>query len=169
MRAPPCSEDPDEVFSADTIADPHPFYARLRKTKPIARIGDTGAHIVTSWALVEDALGREADFSANLTGLLMRGVVDSGTGVLAAVEGYAVAGKTGTAQKALPGRGYVDGKYTSLFAGMLPADEPAYLGLVVLDEVGSGPASGGYTAGQIYRDALTRVVAIEALPPVAAR
>jgi len=100
---------------------------------------------------------------------LMRGVVESGTGALAAVDGYTVAGKTGTAQKAVAGRGYVDGRYTSLFAGLLPADAPAYLGLVVLDEVGTTPVWGGYTAGQIYREALSRIVATDQLPPVAAR
>lgn len=73
MRAPFCSDDPQEILSAGVIEDPQPFYARLRRTMPIARIADTGAHIVTSWALVEEALGREEDFSANLTGVLMRG------------------------------------------------------------------------------------------------
>lgn len=74
MRAPLYSEDPDEIFSVGTIENPQPFHARLRMTMPLARIGDTGGHIVSSWALVEEVLGREADFSANLTGVLMRGV-----------------------------------------------------------------------------------------------
>ena len=73
MRAPLYSDDPNEIFAADTIEDPQPLYARLRKATPVARISNTGVHIVTSWALVEEALGREADFSANLTGVLMRG------------------------------------------------------------------------------------------------
>jgi len=53
--------------------------------------------------------------------------------------GFEVAGKTGTAQKAVPGQGYVDGKYTSLFSGFFPVDEPKYLALVVLDEVKTTP------------------------------
>lgn len=73
MRAPLYSEDPDEIFAADTIENPHPLYARLRKTMPVARIADTGIHIVSSWALVDEVLDREVDFSANLTGVLMRG------------------------------------------------------------------------------------------------
>lgn len=73
MRAPLYSDDPDEIFSAETIENPQPFYSRLRRTMPLARISDTGAHIVTGWALVEEVLGREEDFSANLTGVLMRG------------------------------------------------------------------------------------------------
>jgi cytochrome P450 len=72
MRAPAYSQDPGEILSACVIANPAPFYAKLRQTRPLARIGDTGAHLVTSWALVEEALGREADFSANLTGVVIR-------------------------------------------------------------------------------------------------
>ncbi|MGB2982791.1 MAG: penicillin-binding protein 2 [Candidatus Bipolaricaulia bacterium] len=96
---------------------------------------------------------------------LMKRVVESGTGTLAAVDGFAVAGKTGTAQKAVPGRGYVDGKYTSLFAGCLPADDPEVVIVVVLDEVKTTPVWGGYTAGQIFREAATRMVHAERLTP----
>ena len=73
MRAPAYSQDPSEILSPDVIANPQPFYARLRKTQPLSRIGDSGAHLVLSWALVEEALSREEDFSANLTGVVMRG------------------------------------------------------------------------------------------------
>jgi cell division protein FtsI/penicillin-binding protein 2 len=103
---------------------------------------------------------------ATMRGLL-RKVVESGTGTRADLPGFEVAGKTGTAQKALPGQGYVDGKYTSLFAGFLPVEEPTYLALVVLDEVKTTPVWGGYTAGSIFHDAASRIVLIEHLPPVA--
>ncbi len=73
MRAPCYSTDANEILSPAVIADPQPFYARLRRTQPLTRIGETGAHLVLSWALVEEALAREADFSANLTGVLIRG------------------------------------------------------------------------------------------------
>jgi cell division protein FtsI/penicillin-binding protein 2 len=103
---------------------------------------------------------------ATMLGLL-RGVVERGTGTLAEVEGFAVAGKTGTAQKAVPGKGYVAGKYTSLFAGFLPGDRPEYLFLIVLDEVKTTPVWGGYTAGQIFHAAASRLVQVEHLAPVA--
>lgn len=96
---------------------------------------------------------------------LMRTVVESGTGTLAAVDGFAIAGKTGTAQKAVSGQGYVEGKYTSLFAGIITANAPDYVMLVVLDEVRSGPVSGGYTSGQIFQRAATRLIAQERLSP----
>ncbi len=72
-RAPCYSEHEDEWLRDTSIAEPHALHARLRERSPIARIGESGVHAITSWALVDEALGREADFSANLTGVLYRG------------------------------------------------------------------------------------------------
>lgn len=73
MRAPLYSPVADEILRPAAIDCPQTIYARLRATTPIARIAESGVHLVTSWALVEEALGREKDFSANLTGVLFRG------------------------------------------------------------------------------------------------
>jgi len=73
MRAPLYSASPAELFDLAVIEDPHPFFARLRERHAISRIGETGVHLVATWDLIEEALGREADFSANLTGVLVRG------------------------------------------------------------------------------------------------
>jgi len=65
---------------------------------------------------------------------MLKGVVVHGTGKRAAVDGYAVAGKTGTAQKPMTDRrGYGD-EYTSIFAGFVPVAEPKITIVVVLDE-----------------------------------
>ena len=101
---------------------------------------------------------------ATMRGLMVR-VVESGTGILAAVDGFPIAGKTGTAQKAIPGRGYTEGKYTSLFAGILTAGKPEYVILVVLDEVKTTPVGGGSTAGPIFRETATRLARQEQLIP----
>jgi cell division protein FtsI/penicillin-binding protein 2 len=95
----------------------------------------------------------------------MRTVVVSGTGIYAEVEGYPMAGKSGTAQKALPGRGYVEGKYTSLFAGVITARAPEYVMLVVLDEVQVGDPGGGTACAPIFRQAATRLVSYERMKP----
>ncbi len=55
------------------IDAPHPLFSRLRAVGPLVRVGETGVHAVTTWAAIEEALHREDDFSANLTGALMRG------------------------------------------------------------------------------------------------
>lgn len=65
---------------------------------------------------------------------ILADVVRSGTGKRAAIEGYQVAGKTGTAQKPSPEGGYSSDAYTSSFAGFLPADRPELTAVVVLDE-----------------------------------
>jgi cell division protein FtsI/penicillin-binding protein 2 len=58
-----------------------------------------------------------------------------GTATLAAVPGYKVPGKTGTAKRHNPnGRGYLPNSYTVSFAGMLPAEDPAFVGIVVIDD-----------------------------------
>ena len=61
-----------------------------------------------------------------------------GTGRQAAVEGYQVAGKTGTARKPLPDGGYADAagnyRYVATFVGFLPASDPQLSIIVVIDE-----------------------------------
>ncbi len=79
MRAPLYSPNPNELFEPATIADPRPLYARLRAEAPLSRVANTGVHLVATWSLVEEALSREADFSANLTGVLIRGADDRPT------------------------------------------------------------------------------------------
>ena len=82
----------------------------------------------------------------------MLGVVEEGTGASAAVEGYAVGGKTGTAEK-LP-RG--NGKYLVSFIGYAPQENPQVMVYVVIDEPNSAvQANSGYAtqlASQIMTD-----------------
>lgn len=61
------------------------------------------------------------------------GVVQNGGGSKAGVEGYAIGGKTGTAQKYVNG-GIAQGKYVSSFIGFAPADDPKYAVLMIVDE-----------------------------------
>jgi cytochrome P450 len=72
MRAPLYSSNPNELFEPAAIADPQRLYARLRSETPLARVAETGVHLVSTWDLIEEALSREVDFSARLTGVLMR-------------------------------------------------------------------------------------------------
>ncbi len=65
---------------------------------------------------------------------LLEAVVEEGTGKKAAIDGYRVAGKTGTAQKAAAGGGYAQGRYVASFVGFAPARRPRLVGLVALDE-----------------------------------
>jgi cell division protein FtsI (penicillin-binding protein 3)/stage V sporulation protein D (sporulation-specific penicillin-binding protein) len=92
--------------------------------------------------------------TAREIGDALRGVVsDSGTAAAAAVPGFVIAGKTGTAQKVDPHGGYEHGKYVVSFAGYLPADHPEFVGLVVLDDAHTSKPElnyGGLVAGPIF-------------------
>lgn len=80
---------------------------------------------------------------------MLRGVVsDQGTAELAAIPGYAVAGKTGTAQKPGP-HGYIPGAYVATFVGMVPASRPRLLVLVTIDEP-HGSIYGGLVAAPAF-------------------
>lgn len=111
--------------------------------------------------------GLSADVCRTMRSLMVR-VVEEGTGTRAALDGFTVAGKTGTAQKAVPGRGYVDEKYTSLFAGMFPAEAPELVILVALDEVGMSNVGGGSTAAPIFQKVASRLARLEHMIPTGA-
>jgi len=80
---------------------------------------------------------------------MFRDVVVEGTGAEAAIPGYTVAGKTGTAQKAENGR-YVR-KYVASFVGLVPAKQPRFAILVMVDEP-KGNIYGGVVAAPAFRD-----------------
>ena len=77
-----------------------------------------------------------------------------GTAYQARVEGYRVAGKTGTVKKATAG-GYSDDKYLSVFVGMAPASNPRFVIAIVVDE----PTSGQYYGGLVAAPAFSKVMA----------
>ena len=79
---------------------------------------------------------------------ILTGVVDRGTGIEAQVPGYAIAGKTGTAQKPLETGGYGNA-YTASFAGFAPANDPEIVVIVVLDD--PSPIWGGSTAAPTFK------------------
>jgi cell division protein FtsI/penicillin-binding protein 2 len=96
--------------------------------------------------------------TAEQVSLMLEEAVRSGTGKEAAIPGYRVAGKTGTAQKSKPGiAGYSEGAYTAVFCGYLPADNPELLCLVMLDEP-KGLYYGGRVAAPVFRRIMTRLV-----------
>jgi len=66
--------------------------------------------------------------------LMLRDVVAEGTGTYAAMPGYQVAGKTGTAQKPDSHGGYATGRYVASFVGIVPASRPRLVILVMVDE-----------------------------------
>ena len=91
--------------------------------------------------------------AADQLNLILRNVVSAGTGKKAAVDGYTVAGKTGTSRKAQANGSYIseDGtvKYESTFVGFAPAEAPAVSVIVIIDEP-MGEIYGGLVAAPAY-------------------
>jgi cell division protein FtsI (penicillin-binding protein 3) len=80
---------------------------------------------------------------------MLKNVVAEGTGTLAAVPGYQVAGKTGTAAKPDPHGGYSDSRYVASFVGVVPASRPRLVILVSVDEP-RGAIWGGVVAAPAF-------------------
>ena len=81
--------------------------------------------------------------------LLSRVTEDGGTGRRASVPGYAVAGKTGTAEKLTNGR-YDPSRNVSSFVGVVPADRPRLAMIVVVDEPATARGTGGLVAAPVF-------------------
>jgi cell division protein FtsI (penicillin-binding protein 3) len=84
-------------------------------------------------------------------GAMLQNVVVEGTGTLAAVPGYKVAGKTGTAAKPDPRGGYSDSRYFASFVGYVPASDPRLVILVTVDEP-RGAIWGGVVAAPAFAE-----------------
>jgi len=97
----------------------------------------------------------------------LSGVLSSyGTASQAAVPGYRAAGKTGTARKHKKGGGYHSGRYVVSFAGMLPADNPEFVCVVVIDDPRTTRVKryGGTIAAPIFSKVAGRVAAQMNIP-----
>ena len=129
----------------------------------VKEISDASGAVVerTSPVLLSQPVSEEA--SRMLTAML-EGVVRDGSGKKAFIEGYRVAGKTGTAQKYEDGR-IAQGKYVSSFVGCFPANSPKYLALVIVDEP-QGAYYGSTVAAPCAKQIFEGIIDILQIPPV---
>jgi len=91
-------------------------------------------------------------------------VQPGGTGTLAAVSGYRVAGKTGTVRKSEAG-GYAQDRYLSVFAGMAPASRPRLVMVVVINEPRNGEYYGGKVAAPVFSRVMAGALRLLNVPP----
>ncbi|MCQ2387786.1 MAG: hypothetical protein MJ066_05025 [Clostridia bacterium] len=94
---------------------------------------------------------------------MLEGVVKDGSGKQAYIDGYRVAGKTGTAQKYENGH-IAQGKYVSSFVGFFPADKPKYLALVIVDEP-EGQYYGSTVATPYAKQVFEGIIKLKNLTP----
>ena len=127
-------------------------------------------------SMVAPKMLRKTVSSATLSELrtMMEGVVERGTAKSAQIDGYTIAGKTGTASKLVNGH-YSRSDYNASFVGFVPSRQPALTIIVVIDS----PHGHGYTGGVVAAPIFKRIAeaslrqlgvapTINALPPVLA-
>jgi cell division protein FtsI (penicillin-binding protein 3) len=131
-------------------------------TRPhlVERVGDGLAKPVLRRRVVTRWIARE------LT-LMLQNVVLDGTGTLAQIPGYHVAGKTGTAAKPDSTGGYSTSKYVASFVGFAPATRPRVVVLVTVDEP-QGAIWGGVVAAPAFRAIAQQTLQYLSAPPDAA-
>jgi cell division protein FtsI/penicillin-binding protein 2 len=116
---------------------------RLVTPHLVSRIGDEDVEVPPAPRVLNRKTARQVDE-------MLRSVVSpDGTGEAAKIEGYEVAGKTGTANKINPETGEYDSRYVASFVGYVPADDPQLLVAVVVDEP-SGVYYGGAVAAPAF-------------------
>jgi cell division protein FtsI (penicillin-binding protein 3) len=125
----------------------------LQLAQAYATIGAMGVARPVSMLMREEAEvpGEQVVSARNARTLvgLLESVINEGTGGKAAIPGYRVAGKTGTARKSTAG-GYFDDRYTSVFGGVAPASNPRLAAVVVIDDPGAGRYYGGDISAPVF-------------------
>jgi cell division protein FtsI (penicillin-binding protein 3) len=141
-----------------------PHLVRQVKEIDLQRVGGGGRVIKESSPQVRRRAISEG--TAREMVQILEGVVSkSGTGTLAAIPGYSVAGKTGTAQKIDPATGrYSPHAFVSSFVGFAPAEDPAVAILVMVDEP-EGEAWGGSVAAPVFSTVGREVLHYLKVPP----
>lgn len=91
----------------------------------------------------------DAQYTQQVMKMLRKVVAKGGTGTRANVDSYSVAGKTGTAHKADAG-GYADNRYVGSFVGVAPAQDPAIVVAVMIDEPRDDKYHGGQVAAPLF-------------------
>ncbi len=104
------------------------------------------------------------DTARALRAMLETVVSPLGTGHLASIANFRVAGKTGTAKKAGVG-GYSDGRYFAVFAGLAPVSKPRLVAVVVIDEPQGEDYTGGEIAAPVFARILSGAMRLLAIPP----
>jgi cell division protein FtsI/penicillin-binding protein 2 len=126
---------------------------RLMMPQIIKDVSDSDGNVLRSFDPVEVRRVVSEETSAKIRMALAKVVSTKGTAALAAVPGFTVAGKTGTAQKVDPKGGYAPGKYVVSFVGFMPAENPQFACLVMLDDarVSSEMNYGGTICAPVFR------------------
>ncbi|MCQ3828024.1 penicillin-binding protein 2 [Microbulbifer elongatus] len=146
------------TVNAVQLAQAYSVVANAGLKRPVSLILEPGKTPQDADRVVESELARE------VTAMLETVIGPEGTGRHAAVEGYRVAGKTGTVHK-VGSEGYADNRYRSVFAGFVPADNPRLAAVVVIDDPTSTKYYGGEVAAPVFGKVMTGAMRLLQVPP----
>jgi cell division protein FtsI (penicillin-binding protein 3) len=122
----------------------------MMKPYVVSEVRDQKGHLVKEMLPQVKRRAVSPETARTLTTIL-EGVVTNGTGTKAAIPGFRVAGKTGTAQKIDPRTGaYSSTQFVGSFVGFVPADAPRLAMIIVIDEP-QGEAWGGVVSAPVFR------------------
>lgn len=140
----------------------------LQLAQAYAALGNEGRMMPVSLVALEQGGKSQqvigAESATAVTHMLEEVVRPGGTGTKAAVTGYRIAGKTGTAWKSGVG-GYSKDKYFSIFAGLAPASDPRLAAVIVIDEPHAGLYYGSDVAAPVFADVVSESLRLLAVPP----
>jgi len=140
----------------------------LQLAQGYAILGAEGIHRPITFRRVQEPVPGERvlpeKVARDLIGLLEEAVTPTGTGIKAAVPGYRVAGKTGTAWKASAG-GYSTDRYLSVFAGVVPASRPRLAVVVMVDEPSGQLYYGGDVAAPVFSSVTSGALRLMSVAP----
>ncbi|HEY8570088.1 peptidoglycan D,D-transpeptidase FtsI family protein [Microbulbifer sp.] len=146
------------TVNAVQLAQAYSVVANAGLKRPVSLIMEPGKQVAEAERVVESKLARE------VTTMLETVISSVGTGKRAAVEGYRVAGKTGTVHK-VGSEGYADSRYRSVFAGFAPAENPRLAAVVVIEEPSTVKYSGGEVAAPVFGKVMTGAMRLLQVPP----
>jgi cell division protein FtsI (penicillin-binding protein 3) len=136
----------------------------LMKPLIVKQIEDGSGRVVKQFKPMAVRRVLEADTVDTLTDIL-HGVVTGGTGRKAAINGYTVVGKTGTAQKVDPSGHYSMIDHVASFVGYVPASRPALVVLVSLDSPRGPRNEGGDVAAPVFQRVAEQALRQLQVPP----
>lgn len=140
----------------------------LQLAQAYGAFGNDGIMQPVSLFAIDKASGGKrilsSDTATAVRGMLEEVVRPGGTATKASVDGYRIAGKTGTAWKFAIG-GYSEHKYISIFAGLAPASNPRLATVVVIDEPGGELYYGSDVAAPVFADIMSESLRLLAVPP----
>ncbi len=105
-----------------------------------------------------------AKTAKKVTAMLEHVIKKDGTAYKARVDGYRVAGKTGTVKKAIAG-GYADDRYLAVFVGLAPVSDPRFVIAVMVDEPSAGKYYGGLVAAPVFSKVMAGALRVYGVAP----